>query len=958
MSERLEQLNAALTERYHVEREIGAGGMASVYLARDLKHDRQVALKVLRPEIASSVGHERFLREIRISAKLNHPHILTLIDSGATGDILFFVLPYVDGESLRERIDREGRLGVEEVARIVSEIASALDYSHELGVIHRDIKPENILLHRGAAMVSDFGIAVGVSAAQDERLTSAGTSLGTPAYMSPEQVAAEHELDHRSDIYAVGCLAYEMLSGEPPFAGSSTQAVLAQILTAEPRSLSDSGTDVPSGVDSVIRKALAKSPDDRFATVGALASAVESELGTPIQGAGRSSNAWWKLGTAAAVIAALTVGWSLIQNSESEALAATLAELQTSIDTRDRLSAFRQLRSVEAVLDDSTVARIGSEIYRGGTITTEPLGAVASWRPFGDPEQPWESLGPTPFEGPFPRPMVAVKLELPGYETRIIGSNVGLRQLTWRLRPEGSDLQDVVHVAGGEVNLGEQSAGLWLAEVHSVDDFLLDKYEVTNAEYLAFVEDGGYEKRDLWEHPFEREGRSLTWEEGIAEMVDRTSLPGPSTWEAGTFAAGAEHHPVTGISWYEASAYAKWVGRTLPTIYHWFRAAETRVSAGITPYSNLEGGELAPVGRFQGVSVFGAYDMAGNAREWVLTAKGALRYTLGGGWNDPGWAFGDTQPQPPFDRSPTNGFRLMSDLGDEAAFAEASVEVDPPVRDYATETPVSDEVFDAFRDFYRYDKAPLNAVHERTDTTPAGIRERITFDAAYGGERGILYLFLPESATLPLQTVYYMPGSGPVEGAGSIDSQSGRSGLIAALVRKGRAVAFTVPKSAWEREDDYVYRWQDPSNDHRDHVITWQQDIARALDYLETRPDVDPERFSFVGTSWGGKLGSIMMALERRFKAGVLVIGGFNPVPTQPVVDPFNFASRVQIPVLMVNGRYDQIFPLETGSRPLYDQLGSEDKEHYIAEGGHGVPFVVMVRETLRWLDTQVGEVR
>jgi predicted esterase len=954
VSVRVEELNAALAGRYRIEREIGAGGMALVYLALDLKHDRQVALKVLRPEIASSVGHERFLREIQISAQLNHPHILTLIDSGVVADILFLVLPFVDGPTLRDRLHSEVRIGAEEGVRILSEIASALDYSHELGVIHRDIKPENILLHRGAAVVSDFGIALGLSAARDERLTTAGTSLGTPGYMSPEQVEGDRAPDHRSDVYAIGCLAYEMLSGEPPFKGSSTQALLAQILTADPPDIRERVPDLPIEIDGAIRKALAKTPEDRFPSAGSFADSVSHALAEQTAAAQVRSGRWWAVGFAAASLVALTTGWALVRSGDTAALGQRVAGIETAIDERDWVTAFHDLREIEGELDDTLHARLTSTVYRDGTLTSDPSGATASWRPFDDPDHAWEPLGTTPVEQPLPRGAVAVKLELTGYETRVVRAGGA----TWVLQPADGDLTDVVHVPGGEVTLGNYSAGLWLAEARSIGDFLLDRFEVTNAEYMAFVEAGGYERRDLWLHPFEKDGRTLTWEEAAAEMVDRTGLPGPSTWEAGTYATDTGEHPVTGVSWYEANAYATWAGRKLPTIYHWFRAAVTTASVGITPHSNLEGTALASVGTFPGLTPFGVSDMAGNAREWVVNAKADLRYTLGGGWNDPVWAFGDTQPQPPFDRSPTNGFRLMADLGDDASFVAASADVDPPARDYSTETPVSDEVFEAFRDFYRYDDTPLNPEHERTDTTPAGIRERITFDAAYGGERGILYLFLPEDVSGPLQTVYYMPGSGPVEGAGSIDSHSTRAGSIAFLVRSGRAVAFTVPKSAWEREDDYVYRWQDPTNDHRDHVITWQQDAARALDYLESRPDIDPNGFSFVGLSWGGKLGSILMALEPRFRAGVLLIGGLNPVPTQPVVDPLNFAPRIQIPVLMVNGRYDQIFPLETGSRPLYDILGTAIKEHYIAEGGHGIPYVVQVRETLRWLDMHVGEAR
>ncbi|HXH63478.1 MAG TPA: serine/threonine-protein kinase, partial [Gemmatimonadales bacterium] len=220
-------LSAALAGRYAIERQLGAGGMATVYLARDLKHDRGIALKVLRPEIAAAVGAERFLQEIRISAKLDHPHILTLIDSGSADGFVYYVLPYVRGESLRDKLDREKQLGIAEALAIANQVASALEYAHRQGVVHRDIKPENILLREGEAVVADFGIALAVREAGDLRLTESGVALGTPLYMSPEQAEGDRQIDARSDVYSLAAVVYEMLAGEPPHTGPTVQALIA-----------------------------------------------------------------------------------------------------------------------------------------------------------------------------------------------------------------------------------------------------------------------------------------------------------------------------------------------------------------------------------------------------------------------------------------------------------------------------------------------------------------------------------------------------------------------------------------------------------------------------------------------------------------------------------------------------------------------------------------------------------
>jgi hypothetical protein len=269
------RLRAALAERYGVERELGHGGMATVYLAHDVKHDRDVALKVLRPELAAVLGAERFLAEIRISARLDHPHILTLIDSGQSEGFLWYVLPYVRGESLRARLEREHQLPIPDAVAITKQIASALDYAHRQGVIHRDVKPENILLQEGEAVLTDFGIALAVKEAAGNRLTETGLSLGTPQYMSPEQATGERRLDARSDVYSLAAVLYEMLTGEPPHSGATAQVVIAKLMTERPTPVRVLRDTVPEGIDAAVARGLAKVPADRFASADAFVRALE-----------------------------------------------------------------------------------------------------------------------------------------------------------------------------------------------------------------------------------------------------------------------------------------------------------------------------------------------------------------------------------------------------------------------------------------------------------------------------------------------------------------------------------------------------------------------------------------------------------------------------------------------------------------------------------------------------------
>ncbi len=279
MSEAPTRLAAALADRYLLERELGQGGMATVYLAEDLKHHRKVALKVLKPELAAVLGAERFVQEITTTAQLQHPHILPLFDSGTADGFLYYVMPFIEGETLRSKLDRETQLGIDEAVKITVAVADALDYAHRQGVIHRDIKPENILLHDGRPMVADFGIALAVREAAGERLTETGMSVGTPQYMSPEQAAADRQLDARSDVYSLGTVLYEMLAGEPPFTGATGQAVIAKLMTTTPPPLAVLRTAIPPGVSRAVIRSLAKVPADRFATAAEFAAALTATGG-------------------------------------------------------------------------------------------------------------------------------------------------------------------------------------------------------------------------------------------------------------------------------------------------------------------------------------------------------------------------------------------------------------------------------------------------------------------------------------------------------------------------------------------------------------------------------------------------------------------------------------------------------------------------------------------------------
>jgi serine/threonine-protein kinase len=354
----------ALSDRYRVDSELGRGGMATVYLAHDERHDRKVALKVLHPDLAAALGAQRFLAEIRTTANLQHPHIVPLHDSGEAGGMLYYVMPFVEGESLRHRLERERQLPIEDAVRIATEVADALAYAHTHGVIHRDIKPENILLHGGHAMVADFGIALAVQQAGTARMTQTGLSLGTPQYMSPEQAAGESTIDARSDVYALGAITYEMLTGEPPFTGNSVQAIVARILSEEPRPIAPQRKSVPPHVENAVLKALAKIPADRFATASQFAAALNgSSAGDHVR---RTPARGWAPGTialaAVSVILAAALLWSLRGRSTEHDIRQLSARVVTDSQTPSDLS------QLALSADGSQLAYVSSGAFDGGRI--------------------------------------------------------------------------------------------------------------------------------------------------------------------------------------------------------------------------------------------------------------------------------------------------------------------------------------------------------------------------------------------------------------------------------------------------------------------------------------------------------------------------------------------------------------------------------------------------------------
>jgi len=418
-----DRLATALADRYRIERELGAGGMATVYLAEDLKHDRRVAIKVLKPELAAVLGAERFVQEIKTTAALSHPHILPLFDSGEAGGFLYYVMPYIEGETIREKLSRETQFGIEEALKITNEVADALDYAHRHGVIHRDIKPENILLHDGRPMVMDFGIALAVSAAAGGRMTETGLSLGTPHYMSPEQATADKQITGRSDVYSLASVLYEMLAGEPPHMGNSAQAIIMKIIAERAKPVTELRASVPPNVAAALAKALEKVPADRFDSAKAFADALGNSGFLPAGGGaaavalppGRRPVGIAALGGVAVVATALAL-WGWFRPGPR----APVARFVVSVPD-DRPIHLGQFRRVELSKDDARFAYTGigaDGVWRVYVRELDSFEALSSSSPSRPPARPWSSRwrassgsrdGGVRARGPSPTPRTTVR---------------------------------------------------------------------------------------------------------------------------------------------------------------------------------------------------------------------------------------------------------------------------------------------------------------------------------------------------------------------------------------------------------------------------------------------------------------------------------------------------------------------------------------------------------------------
>ena len=787
--------------RYQLREELGRGGMGVVYKAEDAKLKRTVALKFLPPELTHIPDvKERFMREAQAAAALDHPNICTVHEFDEAEEKTFISMAYVEGQSLKTKVE-SGPLELDEALRIATQVAEGLQEAHKEGVVHRDIKSANIMMDkRGQAKIMDFGLAKVRGSVQ---ITKEATTMGTAAYMSPEQVRGK-EVDHRTDIWSFGVVLYEMITGQMPFKGDNEQAVAYSILNEDVEPLKKWRPAVSEELQRIVLRTLEKDSRKRYQSVDEVLQHLkklndrDESAGTKIVGARTFLQLLKRPQIALPVLAIFLLLTTAVfipyqKRVQLQHARELIPMIEKLAEERKYFEAFDMAVQAEKVIkNDSTLVGLMPIISNDLTIITQPEGAEVYLKRFDPDEQgqfpPQEFVGVTPIQGlRLARGDYRVSIEKEGFATfeRIASSELirvdspadpkPIIRIEVTLISSGELPADMAAVPGGPyllVGLGAPTT----TEVQ-LDAFFIDKYEVSNAQFKEFILAGGYSDKSYWQHPFVKDGQMISWNEAMQTFTDRTGLTGPRDWVNQEFPEGRENHPVTGVCWYEAAAFAEFVDKKLPTIFQWEKAARdgayTHREDIVMPWglvrtrqtseyqANFNGPNPTPVDSYEfGISPYGCYNMAGNVKEWCLNEITGGYVAPGGSWEDPMYLFAQFGAFDGFFSSGSLGFRCVRNspptAGDQGAFRINLEDRTPPY------VPVDDQTFKSYLSHYRYDKRPIDAEVIEVEEDAAWTREKVIFPGPKG-ENIIAYLYLPRRFASPLQCMVFVPGGG-VEG--------------------------------------------------------------------------------------------------------------------------------------------------------------------------------------------------
>jgi serine/threonine protein kinase/formylglycine-generating enzyme required for sulfatase activity len=1000
---------------YRVTSPLGAGGMGEVYLAEDTRLGRRVALKFLPALFTQNKEHlHRFEQEARAASALSHPNVCVIHEIDDTQDgRRFITMEYIEGTTLRQQLAQK-RLTLMEALDVAAQIAAGLGVAHATGIVHRDIKPENVMLRNdGLVKVLDFGLAKltrQTTETDAEALmrslvqTGSGIIMGTGAYMSPEQ-ARGLAVDSRTDIWSLGVLLYEMVAGRAPFAGATPSDMLVSILERDPPTISRDALELPAELERIVRKALQKDREARYQTaeefLGDLKSLRHELEITGSQSANQTivadkritiNSKQEKSGSkrivaivTASILLASIATWFVWDSRNVSRARRQVPQIEALSSNGNYFAAYDLAAETQKYLpNDPTITRLMRTISDTLTVTSEPAGAQVYLKRFSPDVAgnfpPRQLVGTTPIRDlRIARGQYLLYVEKDGFATTVqtISGAILLAGFATVVPPPLTIEEKLLaadRVPNGMTLVpgGDYRLRAWARPIDArvqLDDFLIDQYEVSNEDYKEFINAGGYLKKQYWTHPFIKDGKTLTWEEGIQEFKDRTGLPGPRTWSSQNFPEDKAKYPVTDVSWYEAAAYAAFRGKQLPTIFQWEKAARDGRTVSPTiympwgafnpgdklrPRANFEGDATIPVDSCEfGVSPFGAYNMAGNVSEWCLNETSEGFISAGGAWGEPVYTFAYYGRFPGFYTSNKRGFRCAINLGNTGNDGNLRIEINKEIPVY---TRSSDQDFAGWVKAYDYHKSPLEPQLEKQETD-AWILERIAFNGA-DGERAIAYLYLPKNFRRPLQVIHFVPPS-DVE-MGLKPATSSAESFLDTEIKSGRAVFVVVLKGYIERLRPAGFVEPDPTTaEYRDKMVNWITDLRRGLDYLETRNDIDSKKIAFFGPSSGASVGLIVAAVDRRYASVFLAASGIRKSNIRWIAEAnkVNFAPHIQGPTLLLQGRYDEILAWKTEAEPLYKLL-REPKRLILHDGGHAPTVELFATTTHRWLDETLGPVK
>jgi class 3 adenylate cyclase/dienelactone hydrolase len=662
----------------------------------------------------------------------------------------------------------------------------------------------------------------------------------------------------------------------------------------------------------------------------------------------------------------------------------SLGEIEQLVESswRDYSQAYEKAKELEKIIpQDSKLQALIKESSVKVNVTTDPEGAKVFVKTYNPPGADWRSIGTTPIDSvELPIAVLRWKIVKDGYEPVIaVDTDFEFRDFSnltklslaapkeffRKLDTLGSIPSGMARVKGEKMPYG------------TLEDFFIDIHEVTNRQYKEFIDAGAYTDETFWDELFIKNGNKIHWQEAMTFFKDRSGKPGPSTWINGSYPDGQENFPVSGVSWYEAQAYARFVKKDLPTGDHWglargegtfvIRWPQMGGFALFAPFSNFNHEGPVEVGSLDGATAYGALDMAGNVREWCKNSTQLGKLMRGGAWSSNTYEFNHQSQAPAFDRSETNGFRCVV-YTDGKRHPDVVYRITDVMEDQLYPQnmldPVPDDVFKIYKAFFDYDQTDVRGkVVSRDDKHPAWIHEKVVYKAPYNDEEIIGHLFLPRNATPPYQTIVYGPGSAVFFQTNSdeIEKYYEYPVFLEYIVRSGRAVLFPVCQGTFERRTDakaFIHLGGE-THQYTEFMTQVIKDYRRSIDYLQTRSDIDRANIAFYGVSWGPFIGTILTGVDPRIKASVFVSGGLRATG-RPEVNMSNFIRRISTPTLMLNGKYDSVFPFEFYIRPMFESLSTrqQDKKLVLFETDHIPPREEMISETLSWFDKYMGKVK